>query len=425
MIVNRISYIFSITWRVVLFFVFYIIQLSIPSYKIVGGYSLRLVLSTILIIYSLNIYLFTKRHYIIDRIIKCFFIYLFFYILANIINGELLSNSEHFHILMNHYASLSVILFFPIIFHSEINVKAAVLSFLLMLFTTLFFSYLQFEKNEIGWLVGQFIMNDNISASAERIVESNDSFIGTSVIVGIFNSAVTNGYFISSFLPLVMVIPLFITKYKSLLFDSLVFGVAIVVSFYLQQRACMLLVLLFIFYYYYRYFIKKPGQGFILFFIMLFLGLLYLPDFIYSIDAGRFTEAGDTRSGLLAHFYDWLGSDSIIFGGIGPYRLKYDDPQHNTLLSAWVLGGIFCFIVMTILVASVLIKLYKYSNNNDLILKASALCGIFFILNSMLHSAGIQNKATMFWMIYMIFLSREKFLRKNGMVLQHNKKMVL
>lgn len=397
---------FSMIWRVVLFCILYIILLSIPTYKIIGGYSIRVVLCTILIAYSLIICFLTKRRFIFDGIIKCYFAYIFLYILANIINGELFYNSEHIHILTNHYASISVILFFPIIFYSKTNIKAALLSLMFIFFTTLFISYLQFEKNNIGWWIGQMLINENISAQAERIVESNDSFIGTSVIVGIFNSAVTNGYFISSFLPLVMVIPLFLNKYKNILFDNMIFVAAIVISFFLQQRACMLLVILFIVYYYYSYLKNNRIQGSILIFLILSFVLLYLPDYLINIDTGRFAEAGDTRSGLFLHFLDWLDSDDVIWGGIGSYRLKYDDPQHNTLLSAWILGGIFCFILMTILIASLLIKLYKFSNNHDRIIRTCALCGMFFVFNSMLHSAGIQNKATMFWIIYMVLISR-------------------
>lgn len=406
MVGDKRSYMFSMTWRVVIFYIFNIILLSIPSFKIFAGYSIRIVLCTCLIIYSLIIYSITKRNFVFDRIIKYYFAYILFYILANIINGELYFNSEHLHILTNHYASLSVILFLPIVFHSEINVKAALLSLLFILFTTLLFSYLQFVKNDLGWLVGQLLINENISGQAERIAESTDSFIGTSVIVGIFNSAVTNGYYISTFLPLVMVIPLFFIKYKKYIFDNLIFVVVIVVSFYLQQRACMLLVLLFIVYYYYRYVKKFRAKGLALVFIILLFVIFYLPDLLINTGTGRFTEAGDTRSGLLVEFYDWVGTNSIFWGGIGSYRLKYIEPQHNTLLSAWVLGGFFCFVIMTILIVSLLIKLYKFSNDNDLILKSSSLCGIFYVFNSMLHSAGIQNKATMFWIIYMIFITR-------------------
>ena len=393
-------------FRVILFLLLDLIMLSITNVKVTGTLSVRLVLSIVFIFIALF-----KRHFIIDNVIKCFFVYLFLYILANFFNGELFTNGEHVHILSNQFIAIALILFLPSIYKSEINFRAAIIALLIMLLTTFFISHLQFIKNKIGWAIGLFLSSEEKGEAAEFILDSDGEFVGTALIPGIFNSAVTNGYFIATFLPLTMTLSLFFKRrFGEMITANILFVVAVVVSYYLQQRAWMLLVVMFIIYYYFDIKTRFHG-GLLVGFFIFFLLVLFLPDFLSGIEMGRFSEAGDTRTRLLISFLDYSKTGNLLWGGVGVYRKLYSDPQHNALLSAWVLGGLFCFLVITFLTIILLIKLGRFRNNFDPILKSSSICCIFYVFSSMLHSAGIQNNAVMFWIVYMLFLSRKKYLR--------------
>ena len=226
--------------------------------------------------------------------------------------------------------------------------------------------------------------------------------MGLSLVAGAFGFVVTNGYFLATYLSVLTyrinrqgLLNTFTALFLLLLGGSVIFIT--------QQRMAFLsfvLVSCYIFLYGMKRKYRIP--------LMLIAVMVLLYYGISNIEMGRLNTDtnNDTRIRLFEDFFDFIGKGSWLFGGAVEFRDTYGKAQHNTFLSAWVLGGIFTFVVFVILYFKILIGNMKtiFSHKSRRFLYPFTLCfavaSIIFLLYSVTHSAGVQSGSPMFWVVY-------------------------
>ena len=383
------------------------------SLKIIGLLSLRLLLS----VFSLFYVILNKKQIKKNSIFSLYLVYLLVYIFANVINGELLSYEFWQSIIAFHLPCVFLFLFLTVFLKTEENLtKICTVLSVIYLFNCIL-TIGQFFNDARAWELGQLLGMGSTDIKDSYLLSENN--FGRSICNGLFYSAVDNGYFIASFLPIVtkgVWSDNKVFKFSAFLFLCLAFTT----SYMIQQRMCFLLILAYLCF----IFIFKFSKAYKILFVFLSIILIsFMYELLFNIDMGRLsveTENTD-RYELFDKFATYLTTPESLFGGRLYYFQNYGLIQHNSLLASWIFSGLLGFLVF--------VKLYfkcMYNNINSLIVSlklkkylpvAFLLSCIFFNIYSLTHSSGIHQGDITYWFSYSLFLvsfKNAKFNRKKN-----------
>ena len=392
-------------------FFFYVLTvfsfLFMTSNKVIGPLCMRHIVALCLFIYSC----FYIKKFRFDRIETLFFAYLFVYIICNIVNGEFFLTTFFTNFLSYHFSSIVLILSIPIIVKSKRDLNLFVGAIAISYFSNCILTIGQFFSFPPSWEIGQMV-NDGLTRELENnadIFEYDGGLLGRTITAGFTGFVVTNGYFTTCYLPIAHQVLKAHSKY---VFFPILIIVALAVTFINQERAAMLLVLLYFLFYVFMYY--KPSKLFLLFGGLLLL-FFYCQDAIFnSMEMGRLMEFSDsTRGKLWRDFRQFLYTDQLYFGGLDNYISVYKVNQHNCLLAAWTIGGIFTFLSFCVLYFYALYELarmlfnWDFIKSNIIFFSLATSCGLY-LLYSLTHSSGLQNDGVMFWLPYTLLLVYKK-----------------
>lgn len=269
----------------------------------------------------------------------------------------------------------------------------------------------QFFSFPPSWEIGQ-MANEGLTRELENnadIFEYDEGLLGRTITAGFTGFVVTNGYFTTCYLSIAHQVSKVHSKYVLFPITTIV---AMAVTYMNQERAAMLLVLLYFLFYVFMYY--KPSKLFLLFGGLLLL-FFYCQDAIFnSMEMGRLMEFSDsTRGKLWMDFKQFLSTDQLYFGGLYNYISVYEVNQHNCLLAAWTMGGIFTFLSFCLLYFSALQELTclvinrNFAKTNLIAFSLATSC-VLYLLYSLTHSSGLQNDGVMFWLPYTLLLVYKK-----------------
>lgn len=358
---------------------------------------------------------------------KCFLplyiIYIFVYTICNLINGEYITHSFLQSLYTYHLPCIAVAVGLPALIRNIQDIKLYVYSLIALYAFDSILSVFQYMNSGFAWLIATMISNsaEEGMERTEMYTNAYDGVLGFSLVAGAFGFVVTNGYFLATYLS---VLTYRINK-KGLFNVTSAFLLLVVggcVIFVTQQRMAFLsfvLVSCYIIWY---------GMGRKFRIPLIVLGGIFLTYYgISNIEMGRLTSNtnNDTRMRLFDEFFDFLMKGSSLFGGAVGYLNTYGKAQHNTFLSAWVLGGIFTFVVYVLLY----FKLLKESIINVFSLKSErfdypftlcfAIASIIFLLYSITHSSGVQTGSPMFWVVYVMMCLSHNIERKENAIFKN------
>lgn len=330
--------------------------------------------------------------------------FLIVYVVCNLLNGEFVTQSFLQSLYSYHLPCIALAVGLPALVKDIRHIELFVWSLIALYVFDSLLSVLQYYNSGFAWLVATMInsQSEEGMGRTEMYSAAYGGVMGYSLVAGAFGFVVTNGYFLATYLP---VLTYRINKYG---FVNSVFSVLFLllggcVIFLTQQRMAFLsfvLVSCYIFWY-------GMGRKYrILLILIAIVVLLYYG--ISNIEMGRLNSDtnNDTRIKLFEDFFDFISKGYWLFGGAVEFRDTYDKAQHNTFLSAWVLGGILTFVVFVTLYFKILLGNLKtiLSHKSQRFFYPFTLCfavaSVIFLLYSVTHSAGVQSGSPMFWVVY-------------------------
>ena len=217
---------------------------------------------------------------------------------------------------------------------------------------------------------------------------------------GIMATDVYNGYFLMT----VGLFSLFYLRRGFSIIRFIPWIVSFAGSFMVQQRAPFYLLLLFSAFVFFKVLAHSNNRFKLLFVIVFLAATPFIADSLFD-----YLLSGETRFsiGFDSTSRDVIYRESLNFinehfflGGFFDSGLA----PHNQFLSAWIMGGLIgllsiIWITLDQSVSAIRLLLSKLSGESFVfVVSSAALLG--FILNSMLHNAGIANGDILYWIIW-------------------------
>lgn len=203
---------------------------------------------------------------------------------------------------------------------------------------------LQFAGVPLAWEIGRSIADLSVSKAdnLDAVSANSDSLFGYAMASGIIGFAVTNGYIMASYLPLLSRDLYRNYNYRWILSVGFMI-VALIAVFSIQQRTALFLVMLYLLF----FAIFRSNTALKISSSLLILLWIGTGQMAFDYDLGRINDVSsgfDTRNELWNNFKMFLDSPYMFFGGFNNYTQKFGMVQHNTFLSSWVLGGVLAFL---------------------------------------------------------------------------------
>lgn len=380
------------------------------NFQILGPLTLRHL--SMIFLFIIPFYIKTHSFLQYKRILYLYMSYLFLYCFFNLINGEFFTHKFLQSIYTYHMPCLAVILGFPRLINNIDRLQCFTYSLIFLYLFDVLLTVLQFSNSNIAWTIATYISdsaNEGMEA-AEMYSNTSNSLLGYSLVAGVFGFVVTNGYFLATYLP-VLTNKIYKKTFGNIIISLILFIIGIIAIFFTQQRMAFISLILYILLF---LVIEFKKYSFPLVCIVAIL-TLFLLDF-NNLELGRITSNVNdgARIRLFANFSEFINSDAFWYGGAGAFLEKYQKAQHNTFLSAWVLGGVFTFICYCLLYINLLLesikRIYQRIRETEYysFTISYAVSAILFLFYSLTHSAGVQNGAPMFWTLFIVMLTAEK-----------------
>lgn len=397
-------------YTVILFSIFSILFLGAIN---IGPLSIR----NICVIGFLIYIVIHHRDLTLDICGKLYVVYLAVLLICTAITGQLFDVTFYKNFLTNHMTCLVLLLAIPVIICPSGDLKVLFGFFTGVQLFNCVVSILQFYNLRIGWLIGLMINPGAISAlnDAEYYLEGADSLLSRSLVFGITSFVVMNGYYLTTFLPIVSRYLMNTGAAIRETFISLVLlALTAVTIFMVQQRMAFLILCCYIvFVLFIRY-----HKSFIHIFIFSIALIVFLSPYtgINEYEMGRLTMGNvesDSRMNQLLNLQNFFNTDDFIFGAdLNDLNLLYS-MGHNSLMDVLRRGGFISLIFYLPLFLSLLYKCIStcyvaYKSEGWYSFTLSVAC-LIFIAYSFTHSTGVQSGAVLFWLMYALMITVWKY----------------
>lgn len=371
----------------------------------IGVLSFRHICMLILVAYSIKNW--SKVNFGLSG--KLYLVYLGFYLFASFFNGELYSFTFLQSFFTYHLPCLSMIMALPLLIKTEKDIRTMTIVITVLYLFNAIVTVFQYNGSPIAWAIGNSIseMSEEHYEVAEKLINSGKGLLYNAVITGITGFVVSNGYFCATYLPVVTK-GLYGKFNKEWIWPVAVLVFSFITIFYIQQRTSFYLAIVYLVF----FLIARSKMSMTFFLIFLFVSYGIYGGIGESQDIGRLSlsENLENRVLLFDHFFAFLNSDIMFWGGLESYMKNFGMVQHNTLLASWVYGGFLSFLVYCVLyfllfinMAKKVLKNIKYSHLHVNSI-AFGCAGVIYLLFSLSHSDGVHNGSVMFWLVYLLFV---------------------
>lgn len=394
--------------RFILILLFTYSILFLGSWSIVGPLSVR----NAAVILLLFIAFLKKEKVEYPAPVKLYFGWLIIYFIANIMSGCASDGQFIKYFITYHITCVVIIYSLPRIIKTQRDALYIIIAISIAYLVNGVLSILQFNNNPVAWGAAMFI--SPLAESAEYVIDnygdSQNGFLGRSLIPGINGFVVANGYFICSMLPIVTYK---IWNFKQLTFiGKIMIAVFFAIAFYsvfcIQQRMALLMIG---FYTVFILLVALPQKYRYISVLLCLVALVYSSSLSFSDDEiGRLAEKSSKERVFDILVLEEFCSDPLrlLFGydnsvtAIGEHF--YFTMGHVTIWDALRRGGVVCFFLYIYLIYKFIthcyirIKRSLVSNSNYAI--AFALAALIYIIYSFTHSSGISSGAILVWISF-------------------------
>ena len=393
----------------ILVFLFLIASLFLNG-LIIGPLSIRIYVSFLVFLF----FIFRRGKFTTNQEMLLYVLFIGFYFLALIVNGEL-GEVDFAKRLLGSY--LICFISFYILYKSMINQKdiKRIIFFLVCLgIINGIVSTLQFQGNSAAYLWASILTPSDLLEERIESYQRAESGLGIGVL-GLFGTIVKNGYLSSS----LAVLSLYMIVVAKNLFHRTTFVVIslfLLVSVFLtQQRLVTLLTLIVYLYFFYKFFKLRY-----------FIALLILPTIVLflwyfnngiieSDNIGRLSNLEDEhRESIYARSLQFI-VDNIFFGGqlrAASYleSAGLANSAHNFVLNAFIFSGVFGAMFVMILFARMMFKSFKSifgkaSHNNPSFFISTSL--VVYLLNSLMHNSSLVSGDGFIWILFALLVKSQ------------------
>lgn len=372
----------------------------------IGVLSFRHICMLILVAYSIKNW--SKVNFGLSG--KLYLVYLGFYLFASFFNGELYSFTFLQSFFTYHLPCLSMIMALPLLIKNESDVRSMSFVITVLFLFNAIVTVFQYYGSPIAWAIGNSIseMSEEHYEVAEKLINSGRGLLYSAVITGITGFVVSNGYFCATFFPVVTK-RLYGKFNVDWVWPVILLAFSIFTIVLIQQRTSFYLTIVYLAF----FLVLRSKMSMWLFVIFLIVSYGIYGGLEFGQDVGRLSlsENIENRMSLFDHFYAFLDSEYMFWGGLETYMKNFGMVQHNTLLASWVYGGFLSFLIYCVLYFQLFFSLAKkvfknvklsYLHVNSI---AFGCAGIIYLLFSLSHSDGVHNGSTMFWFVYLMFVA--------------------
>lgn len=365
------------------FFILYIISVLTFGTIYVGSFSVRVLMSVMMLGY---LFVYYRKEKVVGHI---GYEYMKLYIASLLVMGLMLFvNGDIYQYgflkkIISHYLICGITYYAINLFiHDKKDLVMLSKALVVLILIDSAITILQYHNDPIGWVVGQLF--SDISEN-EEFFENYDSAVGVSITPGIFGHVVNNALNLAVLTPLLFMVVY--DKNTSLIYKLLSF-LTMLVSIYAcaltQQRAAFVLLIFQILSLLYYLAGKRK--------ILLVCITILLPAFIFvgadsfsSMDSdilGRFASTqSESRDFLFEKAFEYISSHFLV-GGPMRYTAITGYSAHNIILDSLITGGVFLFCAIMALYIKTIRKSFhiifeiKSQRNNFhvLVLAESLLC---------------------------------------------------
>lgn len=344
------------------------------------------------------------RDYSIRNICKWYLLYMIWFLFAGLVNGDFIKMSGSISLVINYLNCIlvGVLISFLInrakIFAAILNLLVCVVVFNIVITLFQFFNY------EVGWSIWTILnpnINEIIEESMLQATQGGDQVLGFNFCPGLFQSAVTNGYFMASF----GLLPLVLASQKGFPIKRIVmyctYLMSLITLLIIQQRAAfyIFLVLSVI-----TIFVTRKSQkGFV--FILFFAAIILSIAGDITFDLGRINETSlkeDSRYDLFSQAVDYI-SKNLMFGGRADFLTQTGKSAHNFILNSLVYSGLFGTIMLILIAGKMVLQSVRVILSDSLSRSYSlffACALISYISISLFHNESLATGTPVLFILY-------------------------
>ena len=234
-----------------------------------------------------------------------------------------------------------------------------------------------------------------------QATQGDEQVLGFNFCPGLFQSAVTNGYFMASF----GLLPLVIASQKGFPLKRIVmyctYLISLITLLIIQQRAAfyifLVLSVIIIFA------TRKSQKGFV--FILFFAAIILSIAGEITFDLGRINETSlkeDSRYDIYSQAIDYI-STNLMFGGRADFLAQTGKSAHNFILNALVYSGLFGAIILILIAGKMLLQSVRAILSDNLSKPYSlffACALIAYISISLFHNESLATGTPVLFILY-------------------------
>ena len=402
-----ITYFFQ--FAIILLYVFSLFFLG--SMKFLGPLTVR---NTVMLIVLISAILSNPGYYVgtvKSKGVKGYYVWLVWYIIANIISGFLFQGNVLKDLVTYHFVSLILLYAIPRLLTTQLRIKLFFVAVAVCYFANGVISIGQFTKNPIAWLIGQTI--NPISEFAQEQLDyygaQGDTLLSHAIVSGLTGFSVTNGYFIACFIPL-LTYKLW-NKYSTVISRLIVYvllAFAIFLAYCVQQRMTLLVVSVYIFIALYY----SSNKHLRLFVIIAVVSTLFYIVYDSNFNPEKFGRLFMSEDGHRSQTYEYLllflSDPYMVILGNNTTEGAVNNEMvltlgHNSFLNALRVGGIFSLFIYIYLFFQLIKECYAaftVSIKINAMQASLAIACVLYLVYSMTHTDGIPSGGVYFWLLY-------------------------
>ena len=370
------------------FIILYILLLLVArDMPLIMGFSVSTILMPLMLFHLMPKY--NKVHNkSIRNVSKLYILYVVWFIFAGLVNGDFIRFSGSISLLINYtncvlIGNLIVIsIKDKIILDRLSNLLLGVVVFNILITLAQFFNY------ELGWTIWNLLnptINEIIEESMLEATQGDEQILGFNFCPGLFQSAVTNGYFMASF----GLLPLVLASKKSFFIKRVIIYIIFVASLLtlliIQQRAAFFI------------------------FIILSIVILYKTRKSQKAFVSIISEmslAEDSRMTLFSQAIDYISSN-FLFGGRAEFLDRTDKNAHNFILNAFIYSGLIGAILLLTIAGKMMIDSARIliSRNNSGSYPLFCSCALIsYISIGLVHNESLVTGTPVVFILYSMLI---------------------
>lgn len=341
----------------------------------------------------------------IRNVSKLYVLFIVWFIFAGLVNGDFIHFSGSISLLINYVNCILIGNLIVVTINDKIILDRLFNLLLCVIVFNILITLAQFLNYELGWTIWNLLnpnINDIIEENMLEATQGGEQILGFNFCPGLFQSAVTNGYFMASFglLPLVLASRKIFFIKRFIIYS--IYICSLITLLIIQQRAAFFIFIILSIVILYK--TRKSQKAFISIIALATIIIIPIASDIIS-ELGRISEmslAEDSRMTLFSQAIDYISSN-LLFGGRAEFLDRTDKNAHNFILNAFIYSGLIGAILLLTLAGKMMIDSARIiiSRNNSGSSQLFCSCALIsYISIGLVHNESLVTGTPVIFILY-------------------------